>query len=77
MGNLFKRDQLEDGVQFYNMPEGVAAALLRLENACVHDGVDELRAHVYKGNVVAYINDERGITHRVFHRLKVWLERMW
>ena len=74
--NPFKKPKPEQGVDIYQMPEGVSAALLRLESACVRDDVPNLRADVHDGEVSAFIDDKYGRTHLVFHRLRNWFERI-
>jgi hypothetical protein len=74
--NPFKKQKREQGIGAYTMPEGVSAALLRLESACVRDDVPNLRADVHDGEITVFIDDNNGRTHLVFHRLRNWFERI-
>ena len=64
----------ERGLYEYRMPEGVAAARLRLEDACKRDGVQSMRADFHDGEVRAYLDDWRGRVHYVQHVKRKWFE---
>jgi len=64
----------ERGLYEYNMPEGVAAALLRLESACNRDGVKSMRTDFHDGEIRAYIDDKGGHVHYCQHIKRQWFE---
>lgn len=40
---------------YYDMPEGVKAALLRLKSACERDGVNSIRVNYHDGELCAFM----------------------
>ena len=49
----------ERGLYEFAMPEGVAAALLRLESACKLDGIEAMRTDYHDDEIRAFVSDER------------------
>ena len=64
----------ERGLYEFAMPEGVAAALLRLESACKRDGIEAMRTDYHDGEIRAFVSDERGHVHYCQHIKRQWFE---